>query len=100
MEGKKFDEGKPRMDLLDAYAIEQMARALEFGLRKYEPHNWRRGIAYSRLLGSVLRHVFAYLRGEDKDPESGLSHIAHAMTGCMFLLGLEGRDDLDDRCKG
>lgn len=96
----KHDTGKPRMDLLDAHAIEQLAAVLTFGAGKYAPENWRKGISKSRLLAAALRHLFAYLRGEDNDPESGLSHVAHAMCCCMFLLGLEHRADLDDRWKG
>ena len=98
-QGVKFDADKPRMDLLDAYAIEQLALVLSFGAKKYDSHNWRKGIAKGRLIAAALRHLFAYLRGEDKDAETGLSHAAHAMCCCMFLLGLEHRADLDDRWK-
>lgn len=97
--GVKYDSDKPRMDLLDAYAIEQLSLVLAFGAKKYASHNWRKGIAKGRLIAAALRHLFAYLRGEDKDPETGLSHAAHAMCCCMFLLGLEHRVDLDDRWK-
>jgi hypothetical protein len=97
MSGIKFDQDKPRMDLLDAHAIEQLALVLTFGAQKYAAHNWRKGLSKSRLIAAALRHLFAYLRGEDRDPESGLSHVAHAMCCCMFLLGLEHRVDLDDR---
>lgn len=95
----KHDAEKVRMDLLDPAAIEKLAEVLTFGARKYEQHNWRRGISKSRLLAAALRHLFSYMRGEDNDPESGLSHVAHAMCCCMFLLGLEKRTDLDDRWK-
>jgi hypothetical protein len=95
----KHDAEKVRMDLLDPAAIEKLAQVLTFGAKKYEAHNWRRGISKSRLLGAALRHLFSYMRGEDADPESGLSHVAHAMCCCMFLLGLEKRTDLDDRWK-
>ena len=98
-QGVKFDADKPRMDLLDAYAIEQLSLVLGFGAKKYDSHNWRKGIAKGRLIAAALRHLFAYLRGEDKDPETGLSHAAHAMCCCMFLLGLEHRPELDDRWK-
>lgn len=97
--GMKFDSEKPRMDLLDHYAVEQLAMVLTFGAKKYAAHNWRNGISKSRLIAAALRHLFAYLGGEDNDPESGLSHVAHAMCCCMFLLGLDGRADLDDRWK-
>jgi hypothetical protein len=97
--GVKFDQHKPRLDLLDAHAIEQLAAVLTFGAQKYDAHNWRKGILKSRLIAAALRHIFAYMRGEDNDPESGLSHIAHAMCNLMFLLGSEHRPELDDRYK-
>ena len=98
-EGMKFDAGKVRMDLLDTHAIEQLSAVLTFGAKKYAAHNWRQGISKSRLLAAMLRHTFSYLGGQDKDPETGLSHIAHAMCCAMFILGLEHRADLDDRHK-
>lgn len=93
----KFDQDKPRFDLLDPHAIIQLSKVLTFGARKYEAHNWRKGLSKCRLIAALLRHTFAYLKGEDTDPETGLSHIAHAMCCCMFILGLEHRTDLDDR---
>jgi hypothetical protein len=97
LSGVKFDSAKPPMDLLDPVAITELAKVLQFGANKYAAHNWRKGIATSRLIAALLRHTFAYLGGEDKDPETGLSHIAHAMCCCMFILGLQHRADCDDR---
>jgi hypothetical protein len=52
---------------------------------------------WTRLVGAVLRHTFAWMRGESIDPESGLSHLAHAACGLLFLLAYElnnvGTDD-------
>lgn len=98
-EGIKFDQNKPRMELLDPYAVEQLALVLTYGATKYSDHNWRRGLSKTRLIAAALRHLFAYLRGEDRDGETHLSHAAHAMACTMFLLGLEHRADLDDRYK-
>jgi hypothetical protein len=98
-DGIKFDQDKPRMELLDAHAIEQLALVLTYGATKYTDHNWRRGLSKTRLIAAALRHLFAYLRGEDRDAETNLSHAAHAMACTMFLLGLEHRTDLDDRYK-
>ena len=98
MEGLKYDQGKVRMDLLDPYAVEQLAAVLTFGATKYAAWNWAGGIPYSRLTAALLRHVFAFLKGETNDPESGLNHIAHAMCCCMFILGLSVRKpECDDR---
>lgn len=96
--GKKHDEGKPRMDLLDPYAIEQLSKVLSFGSKKYSAWNWSEGISYSRLIGAALRHLFAFMRGQDLDEESGLPHLAHCMCCLMFLLGMTVRHpEKDDR---
>lgn len=98
--GTKHDQGKPRMELIDSYAMEQLAEVLTFGAKKYAPHNWRGGIAYSRLIAACLRHIFAWVGGQDNDPETGLSHLAHAMCCIMFILGLSNvSSDNDDRYK-
>lgn len=95
--GLKFDQDKPRYDLLDTYAIDQLAQVLTFGAKKYAAHNWRKGITTSRLIAAAFRHLFTYLGEQDKDQETGLSHVAHAMCCCMFLLGLESKKEFDDR---
>jgi len=98
--GQKFDADKPRMDLLDSYALEQLSAVLAFGAQKYAPENWRKGISFNRLIAAALRHIFAFMRGEDNDPETGLPHPAHAMCCMMFLIWtMQNRTDLDDRWK-
>lgn len=87
-EAKKADAEKNHLDLLSAPAIECLGQVLTYGAKKYSPNNWRKGkgLEYTRLIGAALRHVFAFTRGEDNDPETNLPHIAHAMCCCMFLL--------------
>lgn len=98
MSGRKDDQDKPPMSLLDRFALEQIAKVLQFGAKKYAKHNWRKGLEFSRLLDAALRHILAFADGEDNDPESGLSHIAHAGCCIMFLLWMQkNRPDLDDR---
>lgn len=100
LEGKKFDFGKPRMELLSPIAITEVAKVMTFGAQKYDAHNWRKGIVFSRLLGAALRHIFQYLGGETLDTESGLSHLAHAMCCLMMVLEFEVTNpNLDDRYK-
>jgi hypothetical protein len=96
--GVKFDGDKPRMDLIDRAAMEELGYVLGFGAKKYAANNWRKGINYSRLVGAALRHIHAFNDGEDKDPESGYSHIGHAMCCLMFLMGtIKHNPDMDDR---
>lgn len=96
--GRKNDKGKPPLALIPRRAVEKEAEVLEFGKNKYDSWNWASGIAWSRLLDAVLRHVYAYADGEDLDPESGISHLAHARCGLGFLLDYEqSHPELDDR---
>lgn len=99
--GLKFDQGKPRMELLPMAALQEVSKVLTFGASKYADNNWRGGINYSRIYGALLRHLTAFVEGEEKDPETGLSHIAHLACNSLFLLTfiLEGRKELDDRPK-
>lgn len=98
--GVKFDQDKPRMDLLDSYALIQLARVLTAGAKKYFAHNWRNGISISRLVAAAQRHLTAFNSGETFDPETGLQHAAHLMCCAMFIIWtVVFRPDLDDRWK-
>lgn len=83
----KFDSNKPGMDLLPVAAKRAIAEVFDFGAKKYARHNWRNGFNYSRLIAAMERHIDAFNDGEDNDPESGKSHLAHA--GCCVLMLLE-----------
>ncbi len=96
----KFDGGKLPFHLLSTEAMNQTAAVLAFGAQKYAAHNWRKGFVWSRPLSAAMRHITAFNAGEDKDPESGLSHLAHAACCIMFLLEFEKtHKELDDRYK-
>lgn len=96
--GKKSDEGKPPISLIPRIAMEQEAHVLAFGRKKYEAHNWAKGMKWSRLIDALLRHAFAYADGEDLDPETGISHMAHVRCEAGFLLDYEkNHRELDDR---
>lgn len=81
----KFDTEKNAIELASSWAIEGLGLVLTYGAKKYAAHNWRKGMAWSRLIGAAFRHLLAFARGEDIDPESGLPHIDHAMCCLMFL---------------
>ena len=96
----KFDDNKLPVNLLSTEALNQTAAVLKFGADKYHAHNWRDGFAWSRPLAAAMRHIMAFNDGEDRDPESGLSHLAHAACCIMFLLEFEKtHPELDDRYK-
>lgn len=89
MSGTKHDGGKAPLSLIPYEALVAEAEVLAFGARKYAAHNWRGGFEWTRLIDAALRHLLAFNSGEDKDPESGLSHLAHARCCLGFLLAHE-----------
>lgn len=97
--GIKHDYGKPRYDLIPPIPLETIARVLTFGAEKYSDDNWRKpGLTYRRYFSAAMRHLWAWWRKEDTDPETGLNHLAHAACCILFLMqyqeeGTEGRDD-------
>lgn len=100
-ESYRLDQDKPQMSLIDPWAAEGLAKVLTFGARKYNPWNWKKtGFQYSRTLDSLHRHLAAFERGEDIDPESRLPHIDHLGANWMFLsFYTKEMAHLDDRFK-
>lgn len=84
-EGLRLNTGKTRHDLKTAFAEEQYAKVLTKGSEKYAERNWEKGMAWSKVLASLERHIQAFKRGEDYDPETGLLHSAHIMCNAAFL---------------
>lgn len=99
-EGTKYDEGKLPIYLLPSKPLEIITEVLQFGAEKYTPHNWRKGMKWSRLISAIMRHLLAWKEGEDVDPETGISHLGHIGCDVLFLLEYEARGlGEDDRYK-
>lgn len=107
VKGLHNDAGKVRWDLLPYDALNAVAEVMTYGQKKY-PHperNWELGINYSQIFASGIRHSWkwfmAKVTGQNgRDEESGLPHIAHAVTNFLFLLTYETRgmgEQFDDR---
>ena len=97
------DGGKPALGLLPWVGLVEVGRVMEFGARKYAKHNWAQagGMDWTRQLSSCLRHIAAWAMGESVDTESGLPHLAHAVTRLLYLLYYERYGiGTDDRLKG
>ena len=96
--GVKNDSGKSPITLIPKDAIWGMSNAFAFGAIKYGRHNFRNGIAFSRLADACMRHLTAYMESEDTDPESGLSHLDHALASLAMLKFMSiHKKDMDDR---
>lgn len=97
-EGRKDDAGKARIELWPPEAITALAEIMTFGAAKYGDRNWEKGMAWGRLYGAAMRHLWAWWKGEEADPESGRSHLYHAGCCIVFLIALEARKKgTDDR---
>ena len=97
----KFDNDKPKIHLVPPEAIIEAAKVFGFGAEKYGVNNWRidgDSTSWIRTYSSVQRHLNAWHGGEDIDPESGMSHLAHAATQIMILMthAIE-HPEVDDR---
>lgn len=99
-EGRKDDTGKLPWHLLPGDALEEIVKVLQFGANKYAERNWEVGMKWSRPFAALMRHMWAWWRGEHTDKETGLSHLAHAGCCLLFLLAYSVRNKQgDDRPK-
>lgn len=85
----KFDDSKPRYDLIPVEVLRGLADVLTYGAHKYKPNNWKECKDTDRYIAALMRHIEAYRGGEKIDKESGLHHLAHAATNIAFLLHLD-----------
>lgn len=83
---KHFDTGKPDLSQLPYASLAAIAEVFMYGATKYGKANYERGFESWKLVASALRHIYKYQAGEDKDDESGLSHLAHAATNLIMLM--------------
>ena len=89
-EGVKHDEGKPQFSLIKPDALMEMVAVLTYGAKKYSPDNWKMlENARQRYFDAANRHLWQWYGGEERDPESGLHHLAHAMSSLMFLIQMD-----------
>ena len=92
--GVKFDKDKPKWNLLPWDELEDVVQVLTFGAKKYAPDNWKFvDDANNRYMDAAMRHLVAHQQGEQRDAESGESHIAHAMCCLLFMLWHDKNDD-------
>lgn len=99
--GIKHDEDKTKYELLPPEALEEVAQVFTYGAKKYEAFNYRKDLAWSRIFGASMRHMWAWWRGEELDPETKKHHLAHAACCILMLLDvvLTNNKKADDRRK-
>lgn len=104
--GLRDNVGKAKLSLvpscLEKAVAEVIWKSSDQAGGKYPLHNWRKGLPWSEVSESLMRHAKAFAQeGEDLDKESGLHHLKHVAANVAFLLEyLETHPELDDRYKG
>lgn len=96
----RHNSGKERWSLVDFEALKPMVEVLAFGAKKYSDDNWKKGLKTKEVCESLIRHLTAYLAGQDNDSESELPEVGHILCNAMFLSHMHlFRPDMDNRGK-
>ena len=92
LEGRKNDDGKARWDLLPFQCLNEVVEVLMHGAAKYGDDNWEKVDNHRRRYwNAAMRHMLAWWGGERLDPESGKSHLAHAIASILFLMARDSK---------
>ena len=84
-EAIRFNQDKLKFEYVNPQAHRDMVDVLTYGSKKYYPRNWEKGFSWTSVVGSLKRHIDAWERGEDYDPDSGLLHMAHVAANAHYL---------------
>ncbi len=82
----RYNSCKPDSSPVPLELLEEAARVLEYGASKYERDNWKKPTHWTVSYACLMRHMSAWQGGEDLDPESGRSHLGHAMCNLLQML--------------
>ena len=89
-QGRKYDGGKLRYDLIPVLALEETTKVVTKGAEKYDDENWKLvPEGRRRYLAAAMRHIQQWRKGEIYDEEMGTHHIANAISNLMFILEKE-----------
>jgi hypothetical protein len=90
-------EAKPKISSTPTVGIREMGKVFELGAKKYGRYNWRlHQVSATVYYDAAWRHLSAWFDGEDRDPESGVSHLAHVMACMTILMDAEKHGMLND----
>lgn len=82
----KKPEGKYEPTLVYSSCIEEVAKVRRFGIDKHGASEDWLTTEPRQHYDATLRHLYKIIDGEQIDPESGLLHLAHAITNLMFEI--------------
>ena len=83
--GLRYNSDKLRYDLIPPIANREYAKVWTQALGKYPEGNWEKGMPWTEVIASAMRHLEAIRLGEDIDEESGVLHAAHLQANAAML---------------
>lgn len=98
-QGRKFDGGKLRYDLVPVLTFEDIVKGLTFGATKYDDDNWKEvPNGRKRYLAAAMRHLQEYRKGNLWDEEQGIHHLSAAINNFSFIVekDLQGWEDVQE----
>lgn len=100
----RYNEDKPKISMIfDAYdALIGLAEVMMFGGRKYSRGNFLKGMPWTEVVDSLLRHTGQFMSKEfpDFDEESAKHHVFHMLCNTLFLAQyVSTNTGTDDRVK-
>lgn len=88
----------PTLSVIPSTALVYMGRAMQNGADKYGPFNWRQHPVQSGIyVDACLRHLSAWVDGEEDADDSGVHHLGHAMACLGILLDAQEVGNLIDQ---
>lgn len=79
-------KGKGRPELISPIFLDVLSRELAAGAEKYSPRNWEKGMPFSDVVGSLFRHLIAFMLGASEE-----DHLGHLACNIMFLIDYRQR---------
>lgn len=82
----KNDQDKIDLALIPYPAMVALAKAFMVGEKKYGRYNYTKGHKATQLGSAALRHLMAWLSGEENDPVDGQPHLGSVMACCSMAI--------------
>lgn len=83
---RAFGVKKPSAQFIPPVAIVEESVVMALGAKKYGAFNWQdEPVDATTYYSAAIRHLLQWFSGEERDAESGASHLAH-VRACMAIL--------------
>lgn len=82
----KQTEGKYKPSLTYTSLLEEISKVREYGIKKYGSSEDWMSTDKIHHYEAAIRHIRKHIDGEFIDNDSGLLHLAHAVTNLMFEI--------------